>query len=1428
MNLTHIFHQKLTLYLRVLCVSLFTAFCCYASGEPSRNHPFGDSNDNPWVELSYPIDYLSDLHSFDAEEQKRDWLMFAIIAREIEDTNAVGLRNALYDLTPLRHDYMQSLSNQAFGWGRSLPLVNNKLLLLVPNDSVNQRRTIQQQLDQYKMMMGSEPDSVILYEYRSDFQNTSFRLLSRVKGHPFFERDWGYVSGILKNEKDLSQFLASVDDLTFCQITKAGISVAGRRYNASKAVNITAEHVATLYDASLISDGISFSLDPFVNDVNLAKLLRGCAVGSNAALESLLGDKSLSVRDRVLLLQTIQKHNAVILDIADAIAENDYEPWDSFTAYLDGAFAPFIIDQANGDNRFFIPQDVKQILAEIRDSTESCPPSFLEEIKAIRLKLGMTPIGLISDTLWTLLIDQAPKTQHELKLLGRFLSGLMDSSTTIEPRFKPERLNHTEVGMIMFYTDFALKSNKQQGSMVYDAVKVNMPNTWSSVHNAYSSLYGYSRYWFTPMDKGFDMHADKMAFSYNTTQLNARSSVRLVDMGKSEVPPNYTASQYVQWWARHYETIADYETEYHRLDQLMKWSLVFRWAKTNKQFAAFEFLDSLVPQIRRDYRFQKWYANNNQLRLKKYLPVLPISKCSKNTTDSTDVCFDFKKTHSSGGVQLANEAQMSRHLPIKKTNQATRVGQDFSLTTPEKNAQLDGKVFELVKEPLVKTETKIVKTINNDPMEAILKGETQIVEATSQTSTLHITQGGFSKEVVYHNKPVLNFSVRNTGGGTSIRITSNRITPLENLGHLVTETSNPIESVANLPNTKQFIQLDRLGWAGKLDDDKDLIIFGKKNQIRQFPVKDPLLAIESGSDFSPKEIARTMVVGDQGQFVKQLQTYPFGLLSRVGEKGKNIVQFLKELPSKKDVGKTIEPKTFRLLTVERELVLKGDEANGFRFSANAADKIQKKTTSGDIKMLHGTKFEVIHTLDKLPKRSRGLFYGEEGQLLMLSKRKAWHPNFAKLTEELITPESEIKAIVFNRKAKGVRLLDDNIMEVPRRLSDADKAIAKETVKQINTDPTLADIYRSFDKIHATDNQALAAIEATNSSMRLDYVEIRNLPHRLIAEDVAVVSVRSSGATPQYLVRTAKMPTAEVRNIKLEGDALDFTTLDNRIESAQNLTALLKMTESEANFIQKIYQETKATTLVTIETPETGMSLAKISALHGKLPNKVNIIQSLGNLSKASKVAKQNPLIKLEETAIMTTKEHLSVDISRDLTYKLEARKSDIQKSVSYDNFITKLKEPKAKQIILLTEGGTEEGVLQFADKAVGADELVKDISRLSTEKDYIYVATDNSSYWQKTLTRCGKFTRIIGQDLSNGSQNVQKQMHGFFDQLYNLGAGKQPKNIDDLIRKITNDEVESLKNTPMPKRSFDEFIRRLKSIPDFNTNNLQQLKWRHF
>jgi hypothetical protein len=134
-----------------------------------------------------------------------------------------------------------------------------------------------------------------------------------------------------------------------------------------------------------------------------------------------------------------------------------------------------------------------------------------------------------------------------------------------------------------------------------------------------------------------------------------------------ETTPNYQSHEFLGWWDKHFEAIADFEPYYHRLNQLQKWGCLFTVLRT-KNNRSLDFLMS--PAVSHNQDFQLWYGSATDIISKTELPFVDKKKFNRDTE-----CFSLLSSHGyplmgqiyfiSGGVSLASTkdilAKMNRH-----------------------------------------------------------------------------------------------------------------------------------------------------------------------------------------------------------------------------------------------------------------------------------------------------------------------------------------------------------------------------------------------------------------------------------------------------------------------------------------------------------------------------------------------------------------------------------------------------------------------------------------------------------------------------------------------------------------------------------------------------------------------------------------------
>ncbi|MGH3941253.1 MAG: hypothetical protein ACRDTG_21980 [Pseudonocardiaceae bacterium] len=194
------------------------------------------------------------------------------------------------------------------------------------------------------------------------------------------------------------------------------------------------------------------------------------------------------------------------------------------------------------------------------------------------------------------------------------LSGLFGGAPTYSQARYDGGLAGTEVGMTLFYTDFVTKDwiNGVGNGVPADAVEGFVPNPeavipWSHCPMPDEPLSEYGRVWFGPNESGFGFDDDRVGIGAQATRL----FIRAEDAEGTEVEPSYQFGRGMRWWDQHYQQIADYEPQYRRLDQIMRWSAALEWliSQTDKELP--QLADT---EIRSNLSFQDWYAQHNELR----------------------------------------------------------------------------------------------------------------------------------------------------------------------------------------------------------------------------------------------------------------------------------------------------------------------------------------------------------------------------------------------------------------------------------------------------------------------------------------------------------------------------------------------------------------------------------------------------------------------------------------------------------------------------------------------------------------------------------------------------------------------------------------------------------------------------------------------
>jgi hypothetical protein len=171
---------------------------------------------------------------------------------------------------------------------------------------------------------------------------------------------------------------------------------------------------------------------------------------------------------------------------------------------------------------------------------------------------------------------------HQQKLLNALFSALDG-----EPGYQSARydggLKGTEAGMTYFYTDIVAKSwpmeigeGSPSGKVPGFISDLKAQTPWGHC----SSMEESGRLWFGLRENAVAIYEDRVDFGDVATRLF--SLIKNPNAPDEEIEPSYTFGRIMWWWDRHYVAMADYEPQYHRLDQLMRWGTAIGWLVEHK------------------------------------------------------------------------------------------------------------------------------------------------------------------------------------------------------------------------------------------------------------------------------------------------------------------------------------------------------------------------------------------------------------------------------------------------------------------------------------------------------------------------------------------------------------------------------------------------------------------------------------------------------------------------------------------------------------------------------------------------------------------------------------------------------------------------------------------------------------------------------
>lgn len=693
-----------------LVIALMTGV---ALGRPST--PANPSSTAVTVGTSFVVEppmarYIADLDPRELHEQIRDWAVVATVTRLGATPDQAAA--ATYELPPARLPYLDELYAFEYGRGRRAYL-GSRVLLFRDADDLDPQATIGRLADRVREENGVIPTKVEIYLIHDQRDEGTIRIdrAADVTGAQLFSPAYGYVESRGDSAAELDAWLGQVDDLSFAQIRGGHLVLGGRRFVKTRTANLTSEDVAVLYQAHerfgapRAAARETIQALPRGAQQTVAHIVELMKSGNQdaviEALATLASQVPLISRDRAEKLMdaihTMASHvrgpgfsldpewlpdpslpdrPLVVARLRTFIAH----PCDEIKAIAEHAAE---LARAEPDpTRYTSPiraaLRVRELASSVMSSQDEVAVCHGLETVASELDKTLSRTATTVTSEWDLALENYYQVKAQLLAMRQrdpasvpatlaFGALKYYAANTQMQCARYEETRGTEVGMTMFYTDLLAKlwmgidhglsapMLEVDGFMTAPALDMA---TQIAATNTNSRG---TRIWFGPR-AGSVSHlgtaGDSLFFEHTFARIYAAESDP--EHPGVEGRPNESARRTIGWWDRHYDDVADYEQEFHRLNQIMKWSLV---TGALSEAGVERFLRT--ASVRDDHYFDEWTrANQHRLR---FTGSIPVSQSTVPGKECVPIFESYRvagyNDGYSGGVSAASRGSVPR-VPV--------------------------------------------------------------------------------------------------------------------------------------------------------------------------------------------------------------------------------------------------------------------------------------------------------------------------------------------------------------------------------------------------------------------------------------------------------------------------------------------------------------------------------------------------------------------------------------------------------------------------------------------------------------------------------------------------------------------------------------------------------------------------------------------
>lgn len=971
-----------------------------------------------------------------------------------------------------------------------------------------------------------------------------------------------------------------------------------------------------------------------------------------------------------------------------------------------------------------------------------------EAVKKFQRRIDLGPSGEIDNRTMLELLASERIEQDKLNRVSRFLRDLQSSYSYQKARYDGY-LQGTEVGMTLFYTDLIMKlwSFDYKNSGPEKAVFGFRPETnapFSSVYRLDFDKNSSTRSWLGPLKYSFEFFNDgqELYFSHvASTIFNASSSDLFPGM---ETDANVSSERFAQWWNSHYSAVADYEPEFHRLNQIMKWTVVVQWLKINGQF---EWLNDVQRNLKRNLEFSSWYKNNTSLRVRADIPFEDPKKHGE-TTECIEIIKskpylpfedEFLIYEFSGGVSLVPKADVVAKIraprPVRLVeSRMNRKAIEFSdpggfsarevsfsngskyevfLESRKVNVSpgtkgrfrgTDGELFNLNIERKVSAQRG--KTVVSQKVGKIMLGELK-AESAGDKVTLTATEAEVSK---YRRL----FSEANENSkGLETQLFENK----------------EVEFAYILEKKGQYLV--------KLKDTENSVLI----RIEEIPVGPKAAAKPVQADYRHAFDSKSYLLGET-QTPAQAQALlsnRWVKVSREGFGNRNTVELTTRRPVEE--GQSLH---FFNETYSNEVFKIGDDLY-FKTSANPGQDWQVAD------MLHNAGNKVFGQLEG--KNVEGYIFSKDGRGLAFSMNANDKGVIKQVEASFPSKKSDLKAVIFSSKGE-VRLVGDGILEVPKNAGREQAEVIDFINRKATEQLEFLEVFSREEAIHVETVRQLKLLKNENIDLAKHYFEVDAIQN--LERDMAFVDLRSASLQPQMIVKTGQNRAQVLTLDKTYPQTLYecAKSLKADLSSGKNFTyeELLARTQPFNETQQAVAKHTGAKKIVTAEYD--GVNSELVNRLHNENPQTI-FKRDQADFERSVHNATLVIPSEFEASIFLSSAglDSFNTDISTVFS-KIRASGVPCETGLTIDRFEEILADSNLTQITLVAR--VNPAGLILADGVVSFSQLESKLFTLdlseASGKEFIHLVTNDGFRLTQVFSESGRFEKVITSNYTLGNE----------------------------------------------------------------------------